>query len=54
MKEFKVKIKFLGLAGEYFSEFFVKARNSRSAYNKALLSVGDRVYLDVIVEAIKK
>lgn len=49
MRTFKVTLAFIGLTGTYLSEITVKARNEKSAKNKALLAVGDRT-LDEVVE----
>jgi hypothetical protein len=42
MRAYIVKIKFIGLTGEYFSDVAVEARNEASAKKKAARSVGNR------------
>ena len=42
MKNYKVKIEFVGLTGKYNSEVEVLAKNEKSAEKKASKSIGNR------------
>lgn len=42
MKKWIVKIEFIGLTGQYFSEVEVTARSEKSAAKKASLVIGNR------------
>lgn len=42
MRTFTVRIEFIGLTGQYFSDVEVRARNESSAAKKASLTIGNR------------
>lgn len=44
MKNWKVKIEFVGLAGKYVTETVIKAKTEQSAMKKAYALIGDRSY----------
>lgn len=52
MKNFTVKIRFVGLAGEYLTSVDVRARDAKSATKKAEKTIGNREgYVVSVVEA---
>lgn len=50
MKNWKVKIEFVGLMGVYVTETVIKAKTEKSATRKAYAIIGDRSYNSIEIK----
>lgn len=51
MKNYQVKIEYTGLTGKYINTYDVKAKNAKSAENKASQAIGNR---DAVILEVKE